>query len=152
MAAVRAFGRSQWYDFLTARAGLGRRLAVLAVALDLDVDVINRPEAPDIAGKIKHQTVGLFRRFAGTAANLLYIQARAAGRAQHADEVNMRDIETVRKDHHANQCGQSSGTKGLNNLVALVAGRLAHHHFAVNSTRSQRVAYQLGMRDTDAVD
>src|SRR5215831_593009 len=84
-AAVRALTDAQHDDFPARRAYLGRRLTILAVALDLNSDIVDRTEAPDIAGEVQYAAIILAVCLAGTAADLLHVEAGRACRAQHRD-------------------------------------------------------------------
>src|SRR6516164_4779861 len=102
-AAMRAFADAQHDDFPAGRAHLGRCLTILAVVLDLDANIIDRAEASDIAGEIKDQTVLLAVGLASTAADLLHVEAGRAGRAQHRNQIDVRNVEAVAQHHDRDQ-------------------------------------------------
>src|SRR5262249_17729144 len=150
-AAMRALADAQHDDFLACRAHLGRRFAILAVALNLDADVVDRAEASYVAGKIEDQAGLLTVGLASTPADLLHVETGRAGRTQHCDEINMRDIEPVGQNHHADQAGQPPDMEVLDNAITLIARRLAQNHLAIDAASAQRVTYHGGVRNTDAV-
>src|SRR5262249_44563449 len=149
---VRALTDAQHDDFPARRAYLGRRLTILAVALDLNSDIVDRTEAPDIAGEVQYAAIILAVCLAGTAADLLHVEAGRACRAQHRDYIDLRHIEAVRENHHADECGQSSGTEVFDEAIALIVRGLTQHHLAIDTANAKFVTYHLGVFDSDAVD
>src|SRR5262249_57975294 len=115
-------------------------------------NIVDRTEASDIAGEVQYATIILAVCLAGTAADLLHVEAGRTCRAQHGDEIDVRDVKAIREDHHADQTSQPPGAKILDDPIALVVRGLAQDHFTIDATRAQRIAHQLSMLNADAVD
>src|SRR5262249_60436718 len=89
---------------------------------------------------------------ASTAANLLHIETGRTRRAQHRNHIDVRNVEAVRQNHHADQARQLSGAEVLDDAIALVVRRLAQDHLAIDAARAQCVAHHGGVGDANAVD
>src|SRR5262245_47710437 len=97
-----------------------------------------------VISEIQYETVGLPLCLTRAAANLLDVEPGAHSWPQHGDQIDVRHVEAVRENHHANECGQSTGAKVFDAAVALLARRLAQHHLAVDAASAKFVTYHLG--------
>ena len=86
---------------------------------------LRRIEIVRVTGIIQNQAVGFPRRQTQAAANNLLIQTDRFGRAQDSDQVDVRGVKAGGQHRHVNQIAELLGFKGLNQAVALGAGRLA---------------------------
>src|SRR5262249_1040959 len=89
---------------------------------------------------------------ASTAADLLNIESSRTRGSQHSDQIDVRYVEAIRENHHADECGQSPGAEVFDDTIAFRSRRLAQHHFAIDAASAKFVTYHPGVLDSDAVD